>query len=350
MMLYPRVITKGALIHRTDVCARQAGKSKDKEKVKVKNKMAIYHASFKIIGRSSGRSSTAAAAYRAGEKIVDQRTGEIHDYTRRNGVDAAFILAPGNAPKWAYDRSKLWNAVEFVEKRKDAQLCRELNVAVPIELDQQQARQLVTEYVQSSFVEEGMIADVCFHDMESDNPHAHIMLTMRTVDREGFGKKNRDWNAKKLLKEWRVGWEKAANQHLKVAGHQQSIDCRTLEEQGIERPATVHLGPHASAMENRGVETDLGNYNRMATKLGEALARLVITIEKRATKVKSSVLDAKDTILKQLEKAGGSVIGAAVQQKESTNRIREARERIAQEKRKVRAITVKPTRGPSFGR
>ena len=240
--------------------------------------MAIYHASFQVVKRSAGRSSVAAAAYRSGERLTDERTNEIHDYTRRAGVASTFIMTPSDAPEWAADRDKLWSAVELGEKRKDAQLARELNVALPRELSQSESTQLLKEYVQESFVDKGMVADVCIHDMKSENPHAHVMLTMREIDADGFGPKNRDWNSKDQLAEWRQGWEQKTNQHLELAGHDERIDHRSLLEQGVERVPTVHLGPKASAMEKRGIRTVLGDINRRVVNLAKEFADVTAEI------------------------------------------------------------------------
>ena len=220
--------------------------------------MAIYHYSVNIISRSAGRSATAAAAYRAGEKIKDNQTGEIHDYTKKKGVDEKFILAPPSAPSWVYDRAKLWNKVEEVERRKDSQLSREINIALPTELDKTQQVKLVREFVTDEFVKEGMIADVAFHNLNSHNPHAHIMLTMREINQQGFGFKNRDWNKKELLEKQRSAWAVQTNKALELAGVRQTIDHRSLEEQGVNRIPQIHIGVAANAMMKRGIATERG--------------------------------------------------------------------------------------------
>lgn len=148
--------------------------------------MAIYHASAKIISRSGGKSILASAAYRAGDKLTDERLGKSFDYTKKQGVDSTIILAPDNAPDWVKNREKLWNEVEAAEKRKDSQLAREFNIALPIELDKEQMKDLALSYVRSQFVERGMIADVAFHDLETSNPHFHVLLTMRDITEQGL--------------------------------------------------------------------------------------------------------------------------------------------------------------------
>ena len=219
--------------------------------------MAIYHFSVKIISRSSGRSVTAAAAYRAGEKIFDIRTGEIHDYTQKKGVDETFILAPKAAPDWVFNREKLWNEVERVERRKDSQLAREINVALPVELNYTQQLELVQKFVTDQFVNSGMIADVAFHDLSSQNPHAHIMLTMRNIDEHGFNqKKNLDWNKRELLEKQRKAWANHTNYALSLAGVSEKIDHRSLEAQGVNRLPQIHLGAAVNAMMKRGLVTE----------------------------------------------------------------------------------------------
>ncbi len=234
--------------------------------------MAIYHLSAQVIKRSAGRSATAAAAYRAHERIEDERTGLIHDYTRRRGDFETFILAPSNSPEWVYDRAKLWNEAENVEKRKDAQVAREINIALPVELNRDQQRDLVERYAKNLFVEEGMIADVAIHRDHADNPHAHMMLTTREITPEGFGQKNRTWNDKELLEKWRQGWATMCNVQLERAGHDVRIDARSLEAQGIDRMPTIHEGPAVRQMEQRGIQTERGAWNRMAKEHAQIVA------------------------------------------------------------------------------
>lgn len=225
--------------------------------------MAIYSAMMKVGSRSAGRSATGSAAYRAGEKITDERTGLIHNYEKKgeHGVDETTILAPPNSPNWVHDRAQLWNKVELGEKRKDSQLYRELIVAIPKELKTDQMKELVIEYAQDNFVSKGMVADVAFHNLKGDNPHAHIMMTMRKLDATkatGFGKKERAWNDKEQLQIWREQWSEHANEKLAKNGHEERIDHRTLEAQGIERIPQIHLGAKVIKMEKRGIRTERG--------------------------------------------------------------------------------------------
>ena len=152
--------------------------------------MAIYHCSIKVISRGKGKSAVAAAAYRAGEKITNEFDGMTHDYTHKGGIVHTEILLPNQAPAEYADRAVLWNEVEKVEKAKNAQLAREIEIALPRELTREQSISLVREYVKRHFVAAGMCADVCLHDTGGGNPHAHIMLTMRPFDERG------EWGAK----------------------------------------------------------------------------------------------------------------------------------------------------------
>jgi MobA/MobL family protein len=193
--------------------------------------MAIYHLRAKIITRSKGQSTVAgaayrsgghsathAAAYRSGEKLRDARTGRTFDYGRKQGIVHTEILASENAPAWAYDREALWNRVEQAEKRKDAQLAREIEISLPRELSHGQRVELVRSFAKEQFVSRGMVADIALHCPKAsdnkDQPHAHIMLTLRLLEPggSGFGNKERAWNDHALLEHWREQWAVAVNQ------------------------------------------------------------------------------------------------------------------------------------------
>ena len=207
--------------------------------------MAIYHAHVSVIKRSKGHSSVAAAAYRAGERLTDERTGDIHDYTRRRGVGAAEILAPASAPAWVQDRQELWTRVEAAERRTDSQVAREINIAIPRELPTDAGRALVRDYAKREFVDRGMVADVAFHNEGGENPHCHLLLTMRRLDADGFGQKERDWNDKKMVTGWREAWSQSANRALEEHGHDEQIDHRTLAAQSVDAAAR---GDHETAI------------------------------------------------------------------------------------------------------
>ncbi len=243
--------------------------------------MAIYYFNASVVSRSGGRSATASAAYRAAEKIKDIRTGEIHDYRKKKGVDEKFILAPDSAPDWVHNRAKLWNEVERVERRKDSQLAREIKLAIPAELNRSQQLELVKEFATDEFVSQGMVADVSLHELSSHNPHAHIMLTMREIDEEGFNKKkNRDWNKKELLEKQRADWSSYANLALEKAGINSKIDHRTLAEQGINRIPQIHLGSAVTAMMKRGVATDKGDQWLAIEQANQQIKSLELSLAK----------------------------------------------------------------------
>jgi Ti-type conjugative transfer relaxase TraA len=185
---------------------------------------------------------TAAAAYRAGSALRDERYGLTHNYTRRHGVVHSEIMAPADAPSWVSDRETLWNRVEAGERRKDAQLARAVDISLPVELSDSQSVALLRDYIEQEFVSKGMIADFCIRRNTPDNPYAHVLLTLRQATPSGFGPKMRQWNRKSNLLEWRSAWAERTNQHLARAGHAVRIDHRTLEAQQIELTPGRKLG------------------------------------------------------------------------------------------------------------
>jgi ATP-dependent exoDNAse (exonuclease V) alpha subunit len=222
--------------------------------------MAIFHLSAHVVKRSAGRSATAAAAYRAGAEIADERTGQRFDYSRRFGVLSAEIMAPTDAPAWMHDRAQLWNAVEKIEKRKDAQLARDIEISLPHELDRMQQIELVRAFVAEQFVAQGMIADIAFHAPgkrgDNRNYHAHILLTMRELLGDGFGNKARGWNETEQLEHWREAWANHVNSALAREGIAARVDHRSLAAQGIDREPGTHQGPAVAEMTARGEATD----------------------------------------------------------------------------------------------
>ena len=254
--------------------------------------MAIYHFSAQVISRSSGGNAIAAAAYRAGEKI------EKYDYSRKKGIAYSEILAPENAPEWAKNREKLWRTVEDSEKRKDSQLCREINVALPLELKTEERKALLKDFC-TQFIRLGMVADIAMHQQDSGNPHAHIMLTMRELTPDGFGGKRRDWNRKELVEKWRAEWAKAVNLALEKAGHDARIDHRSLAAQGVEREPTLHQGKAVSALERKGIKTRIGLFNAHLTVIAKEEAEIEASkgelfevnqiVEKRIVEIESSI-------------------------------------------------------------
>jgi Ti-type conjugative transfer relaxase TraA len=238
--------------------------------------MAIYHLSASIIPRSGGRCSTAAAAYRAAERIHDERLGKTFDFTKKDGVEHTEIMLPDGAPAWMKDRQKLWNAVERIEKRKDAQLAREVQVALPKELTPERQVELVREFAREHFVKHGMVADLAVHRDNPENPHAHIMLGTREVTDKGFGKKNREWNSKNYLLGWRESWAKCVNRELAHQGHEQRVDHRSYAEQGIQLEPTSKLGARLENAETDGreiVRDRLQEHLETVKRNGEAILK-----------------------------------------------------------------------------
>ncbi|MCL2257513.1 MAG: MobA/MobL family protein [Candidatus Bathyarchaeota archaeon] len=203
-----------------------------------------------------------AAAYRSGEALGGDGAEIIHDYTRKKGVVHKEILLPDNAPEEYQDRQTLWRAVEARERRHDARLAREIEVALQKEFDLQENIALLREYIKENFVDKGMIADFAVHYARSENPHAHIMLTTRHVTPDGFKGKNRDWDKDAELLRWRENREEINNRKFAEKGLAERIDHRTLKAQGIDREPTIHLGHKAAALERKGIRTAKGDYNR----------------------------------------------------------------------------------------
>ena len=226
--------------------------------------MAIYHLHVKAISRSTGRSATAAAAYRAGEKIVDTRTGEVHDYTKKKGIEETALVIPGGGTE---NRSEFWNRVELHHKRGDAVLSREVEVSLPAELTRDQRRELAVGFARELSERYGVAADVAIHQpsRKSDdrNHHAHIMLSACRVIPDGtLGKKAVELDPihcqrhklETLVSRERSRWAELANAALEQHRHVGRVDHRTLEAQGIDREPTRHRGPGATAIERRTQE------------------------------------------------------------------------------------------------
>jgi Ti-type conjugative transfer relaxase TraA len=209
--------------------------------------MAIYHFSAKVISRAKGSSAVASAAYRSASRLFDEKLNRHHDFSNKAGVIHSEVLLPRGAPEHLNDRTALWNEVEAGEKRKDAQLAREVEFSIPRELDQQQGVSLARDFVQKQFVDRGMVADLNVHwdkaDDGSPKPHAHVMMTMREIGPDGFGKKVRDWNGTELLQEWREAWAAHVNERMAGLGLEGRIDHRSYEAQGIALEPQHKIGP-----------------------------------------------------------------------------------------------------------
>lgn len=218
--------------------------------------MAIYHLSVKAISRSEGRSSVACSAYRAGEKLLDERTGEVHDFTKKRGILHQEILSPKDVN---LTRSELWNSAEKSENRKNSTVAREYEIALPSELNFNEQKALVQEFSQHLVSTYGVCADIAIHEPnkkgDQRNHHAHILTTTRSVSADGFGAKTRILDDKKTgeIERIREKWAELSNNALERAGHMTEVSHKSLKEQGINREPTQHMGVSATAMERRGL-------------------------------------------------------------------------------------------------
>ncbi len=222
--------------------------------------MAIYHFSAKVIQRAAGRSAVAAAAYRAAARLFDERLGRTFNYSAKAGVIHSEILLPDGAPGRWLDRVILWNEVEAFERRKDAQLAREVELALPRELPPADAIQLAQDFVRSQFVARGMVADLNIHwgtGLDgAAQPHAHVMLSLRELSGAGFGKKQRAWNDRGVLRGWREDWAAVVNERLAEAGRDIRIDHRSNAAQGIDLEPQNKIGPAGARRALRGEDAE----------------------------------------------------------------------------------------------
>jgi Ti-type conjugative transfer relaxase TraA len=228
--------------------------------------MAIYHLHVKVIGRKAGQSAVASAAYRSGSRLRDERIDRSHDFSTKRDVVHSEVMLPENVPEAWADRERLWNDVEAFEVRKDAQLAREVEFAIPRELTQAQGIELARDFAQSEFADRGMIADLNVHwDVGEDGmskPHAHVMLTMRSMDENGFGRKVREWNRTEMVERWRERWAALANERLAELDIDARIDHRSLEAQGIALEPQSQIGASAQRIEGEGSEADRAEMHR----------------------------------------------------------------------------------------
>lgn len=265
--------------------------------------MAIYHCHCKVISRGQGRSAVGAAAYRSGERITNDYDGITHDYTRKSGVVYSEIMLCENAPQEYKSRSILWNEVERQEKGGKARLAREYEIALPVELSREEQIQLVRDYCRDSFVSKGMIADFAIHDKGDGNPHAHIMLTTRPIEKDGsWGTKQKkeyildkdgnkqydpkkktykcrtvkvnDWDTTEFLERSRAEWAASLNRALEKKNLPQRVDHRSFSAQGKEQTPTRHLGVAALHIEKRGGVSDRGTVNREIKKANAQIKKI----------------------------------------------------------------------------
>lgn len=224
--------------------------------------MAIYHLHCDIIGRSGGRSATAAAAYRATEEVEDRTTGETFDYTKKEKALYTEIMTNSNAPGWARNRAELWNRVEEKENRKNSQFCRSFDIALMKELPLETNIRLVKKWIYENYVKRGLAADLAIHaphknrdGTTNENLHAHVLVTTRKLNilnADGWAEKDREGNDRDFLRKARTSWAEIVNAEFARMGMAERIDERTLEEQGIDREPQQHQGATATALERKG--------------------------------------------------------------------------------------------------
>jgi hypothetical protein len=229
--------------------------------------MAIYHLSVKTISRSAGRSATASAAYRSGDKIHCNREDKTFDYSKKQGIEHTEIFSPADSPEWVQDRGALWNAAEAAELRKNSTVAREFEVAFPDELNPSERLSLVRGFAQSIVERHRCVVDIALHEPSRDgderNHHAHIMLTTRRITPNGFAEKTRELDEKKSgeVVYWREQWANHSNRALERSGSQSRIDHRSLKDQGIDREPTIKMGYGAVALEFDDKRTERGDIN-----------------------------------------------------------------------------------------
>ena len=289
--------------------------------------MASYHLAVKTVSRSAGRSATAAAAYRSGDLIPDERTGTVHDYRRKQGIEHREIVAPADAPEWASDRISLWNAAEQAETRKNSTVAREFEVALPAELSAEQRKELVLSLAGEIRDRHGVAVDVSIHEpgREGDNRnhHAHLLMTTRRLTPDGLGEKSRELDDKKRgeVEHWRGRWGEMQNHALERAGHSERVDHRSLKRQGIEAEPQVKMGPavmalerkaeHRAEREGRAYEpvTKVAQHNAAVIEkrgLGQLIERGSAWLKEHGIDVERIVQGAADRILALRDRLGGA--------------------------------------------
>ena len=270
--------------------------------------MPCPHMEINIVKRAEGQSAVNAAAYQTGEKLYSERDRKyMYNGTKEELVMKEILLPPHAPPEFA-DRKTLWNSVEAAEKNWNSQLARRMKITLPKELSMEDNIALAKEYCQKEFVSKGMIADLAIHDPDppNHNPHFHVLLTMRPLDENGKwapkahkeyvldkdgkrihgpnGKfKTRkaptvDWNARGNAEMWRDDWEKLQNKYLERAGRPERVCMKSFERQGIDLIPTVHMGPAATALERKGIRTDVGDLNREIREQNSVIRFLKRTI------------------------------------------------------------------------
>lgn len=319
--------------------------------------MAIFHCSVKTVSRSTGRSAVASAAYRAGEKLKNERDGMTHDYTKKPGVLHSEIITPDGAPEWSSDREKLWNAAEIAEKRVNSTVAREYEIALPSELNRGDQISLAKEFTRHIVDTYGVAADVAVHEPSKtgneQNVHAHILTSTRLISAAGFAEKTRMLDDRKSgeVGKIREKWGEMCNAALARSGSRERVDHRSNADRGMEEEPTIHLGPAASAMERRGEASARGDHNRRVKKINAMTAE--------ASGLKKAIMSAKQEIIQEGRATARASFeswkrekAAARQREEERQQQRQQRQRAEQEKAaaRERAAARENERGRGFSR
>lgn len=287
------------------------------------------HFKIRITQRSKGQSAVAGAAYQSGENLFSEYDQKRKNYKNKHGILYTEIMLPSHAPPEYADRETLWNSVEESENQWNSQLARRFVITLPREVPPELHPEMVKEYCQKHFVDKGMICDFAIHTTENNNPHAHIMLTLRAMDERGKwmpksrkvydldenGERIRlpsgnwkshkentvDWNEQSYAEIWRSGWADVQNKYLEMCNRPERVDLRSYERQGIDKIPTVHMGAAVTQMERRGIETNIGNlnrdikaHNRMMASIRKTINTLLIWISSIGEATKEALAEMKE--------------------------------------------------------
>lgn len=291
--------------------------------------MPCPHFKVTICQRSKGQSSVAGAAYQSGSCLFSEYDQKTKNYRNKHEVVHAEIMLPANAPPEFSDRNTLWNSVEAVENQWNSQLARRIILALPIEVPEDQYPEMMRKFCQEHFVSQGMCVDFAIHNKHDGNPHAHIMLTMRSLDENGkwlpksrkeyvldengerirepsgYWKSRKvyinDWNNKGNCEIWRRAWETIQNEFLERNNRPERISLKSYKRQGIDKVPTVHMGPAVSHMEEKGIQTNIGNLNR-DIKAANSLMQSIRNLLRGLKSWLAELRETRQSIINELEK------------------------------------------------
>lgn len=243
--------------------------------------MSLFYMTVRNINKAT-QSAVASASYRSGEFLYSERDMEVKSYKERTVLPETHIIAPSHAPEWVFDRSRLWNEVESVEKNYNSRLAREVLVALPVELSNEKQTQMLLEFAKENFVENGMVADISIHRDREHNPHAHIMLTTRPFNDDGtWGNKKKkeyildengnnvldekgrktyktisltNWDEKDTLLTWRKNYAEKVNLWYEQEGINEKVSHESYEKQGLDKLPKQRLSLQEYRIEKREKE------------------------------------------------------------------------------------------------